>query len=216
MYESFKFYSVCQNLIMVDSDKEHAFTYHPEFLSFSQEIKDTLSDIFLEGLIELSEVDEIDGVTLIRYNGKQPLIFSMNKDYYEYLETMGETIASLEPVTYFKDLSRNFEYRGDGHIDLEDFDLFLAKLDEDLLMGVLSSNTGAILFQVAQKFADQIYDVIHPPEEKEAESTSDGSNDASSSFRNSAKDNSDTKGPKIPSKSELKLDLRSRLDKLKD
>ncbi len=163
--------------------------------------------IIYENLKQINTVQEILGLTMIRFDGKQPLIFSADVGKYEYLKTLGEIICSMEPASYFKDLSRNFEYKGIGHLDFEDFDLFLVTITNNLLLIIMATASTNQVFKISQNFADQLSKIFKTQGKSE-------NNETHGTFARFNM-NDDPKKPKkerIQSKSDLKKLLRHKLD----
>lgn len=183
------------------------FNYEPVYFSLPKLANDEMVSIIYENLKQINTVQDILGLTMIRFDGKQPLIFSADEGKYEYLKTLGETISSMEPASYFKDLSRNFEYKGIGHLDFDDFDLFLVTITNNLLLTIMATASTNQVFKISQNFADQLSQIFKTQEKSENKET------LGTFARFNVND--DPKKPKkerIHSKSDLKKLLRHKLD----
>ncbi|MHA2274735.1 MAG: hypothetical protein ACXAC2_03160 [Candidatus Kariarchaeaceae archaeon] len=200
------------------------FDFEPKFFSLPKSSIERLSDIIYKNLATFNDVEEIQGLTIVRYDGKQPLVFSQSEMNFEYLRSIGETIASLEPVSYFRALSRNFEFKGVGHLNFDDFDLHIVKFANKLLLTIMTTDTTTQLFKICQNFADQLYElykrgesVEKSPDRKEYSTKHEIRDDIPSfSQFNQVKEEKKPKKQRTPSKSDLRQALRSKLDSLKD
>ncbi|MCH8905704.1 MAG: hypothetical protein IH840_01340 [Candidatus Heimdallarchaeota archaeon] len=114
-------------------------------------------------IVQLNEIKEIQGISIVCLNGKQPLRFAVRESDFENLKSVAEVIESLDPREYFKDLM-DFEYRGLGHLTLDDFDIFLAKIDDDNLFLLLTSDASTAMFNTGQKIVDEIRQLVKKDE----------------------------------------------------
>ncbi|MFV2016133.1 MAG: hypothetical protein ACC656_11935 [Candidatus Heimdallarchaeota archaeon] len=126
----------------------------------TKSVNKELVDAIYQNLIHINKIEEILGLTIICYDGNQPLVFSPDEAIFEYLKTLGEIISSMEPISYFKNLPRNFEYHGIGHLNFDDFDLFFVKIASNLLLTIITSISTNTFFKTCQNFSDQLYDVF--------------------------------------------------------
>ncbi len=209
--------------------EEFFFDFNPKHLGLPKVVAEILNEVTFDNLSELSKLDEVEGLTIVRYDGKQPLIFTPDESRFSHLKTLGDIITSLEPSSYFKDLSKNFEFKGIGHLSFDDFDLFLAKIAKNLLLVIMANDPSSRLFRVVQKFGDDLYEIFYQYElytkGEEFDTTVDNSmkeemdNDVPSfQETNSTTKYRDKKLPKhkSPSKDQLKDSLRDKLNKMKE
>jgi len=198
------------------------FVFEPVYFSLPKSVNKELVDAIYQNLIHINKIEEILGLTIIRYDGNQPLVFSPDEAIFEYLKTLGEIISSMEPISYFKNLPRNFEYHGIGHLNFDDFDLFLVKIASNLLLTIITSISTNTFFKTCQNFSDQLYEVFKNAEFTQNKDTA-GSlttslqgklNEDIGTFTKFNKDE-EVKKPKkskTQSKSNLKRLLREKLD----
>jgi hypothetical protein len=183
------------------------FEYEPVYFSLPKLVNDEMVDIIYENLMQINTVEDILGLTMIRFDGKQPLIFSADEAKFAYLKTLGEIISSMGPASYFKDLSRNFEYKGIGHLDFDDFDLFLVTITNNLLLTIMATASTNQVFKISQNFSDQLYKIFNTKGKSE-------NNETVATFArfNTNDDHKKPKKEKTHSKSDLKKLLRHKLD----
>lgn len=209
--------------------EEFFFDFTPKYLGLPKAVAEILNEVIFDNLNELNKLDEIDGLTIIRYDGKQPLIFTPDESRFSYLKTLGEIISSLDPSSYFKDLSKNFEFKGIGHLSFDDFDLFLAKIAKNLLLAIMANDPSSRLFRVVQKFGDELCEIFYQYERfvkgEEFDTTTENSMEREvdnyvPSFQESETSTKylEKKTPKnkTPSKDQLKDSLREKLNKMKE
>ncbi|MCE7735063.1 MAG: hypothetical protein GPJ54_09310 [Candidatus Heimdallarchaeota archaeon] len=205
----------------MSSDSYH-FDFEPEYFRVPKLVIDEITDVIHENLIQINTVEDIIGLTMIRYDGKQPIVFSPDEITFDYLKTLGEIISTMEPVSYFKNLSRNFEFKGIGHLNFEDFDIYLVKIDTDLLLTIMATESTNRMFKTCQNFADQLYQVFKtqrndekPGSESSTTTSQQGDmNDELGTFARFNREDKDKKPKKskAESKSDLKKMLRGKLD----
>ncbi|OLS23765.1 MAG: hypothetical protein HeimC2_25040 [Candidatus Heimdallarchaeota archaeon LC_2] len=207
------------------ASNEFFFDFEPKYFELPNAVAEILNDVTFENLGELAKLDEIEGLTIIRYDGKQPLIFSPVESRFNYLKTLGKIITSLEPSSYFKDLSKNFEYKGTGHLSFDDFDLFLIKIAKNLLLVIMANDPSSRLFRIAQTFGDELFEIFHQFEVHSKGDETSLTQEISSEpeppsfkrFQFSSHDNKDKPNKiRIPTKNQLKDSLRERLNNMKD
>lgn len=198
---------------MSEKDSEFSFEFKPELLNFPKDIILKITDELYDGILKINDVPEIQGVGIFTYDGSQVLNFARTDLNFENMKTVGSVLASLEPIVYFKDLSGDFEYGGTGHLELEDFELFIAKIHEDTLLVVMATDPTSQLFQVAQKFSDGLCKIIELSTKKsDEEKIKEISTGSIGSVQSKKKE--EVKKPKLKSKKDLKDELRSKLDEL--
>lgn len=190
---------------------EFFFEYNPEELIYPKDIITKLSDKMFDYIVELNDLKEIEGLSILSINGKQPMRFASKENNFDNLKTVAEVIGSMDPGKYFKDLT-DFEYRGLGHLNLDTFEIFLAKIDEQNLFLILTTDPTSALFDKGQKTVDGLREILK--KEKKVEQVEDSTDEVA--------DKIETKKPvkKAPAKkkqlsrADLMLQLRGKLDEL--
>lgn len=205
----------------MSSDSYH-FDFEPNYFVLPKIANLELTDIIYENLTQINNVEAILGLTIIRYDGRQPLVFSADETNFEYLKTLGEIFSSMEPVSYFKDLTRNFEFKGIGHLNFDDFDLYMVKIAPNLLFTVMVIESTNQVFKTCQDFVDQLFQVFNHQKSSEKGSSPTASQSSVSvkideeigTFAkfNQNDDNKKPKKAKTPSKSDLKKLLKEKLE----
>ena len=58
------------------ASEEFFFDFEPKYFSLPKAVTEILNEVSFENLNELAKLSELEGLTMIRYDGKQPLTFS--------------------------------------------------------------------------------------------------------------------------------------------
>ncbi len=166
---------------------------HPELLNLSKSIFEDIANNIVE-IIESSV--NIEGISLFSYNGKQSLIIAKNKDYFEKLKIVGDIVGELNPSSFFSELGGEVEYRGKGHMVFPDFEVFFARLADNLMISFIASDIHMLVFEKSKEIIDLLKNIL----QKEHKTNDDIENDSNETYINLNKDSS------LPDKNEIKED----------
>ncbi len=156
----------------------------PTFLDdVTDEIVDRLTSVINK---RMKDTPEIIAISILSSDGKQVLGVAKTDLDYKKLDTLKNVVGSLNPKSYFKELS-DIEYRGLGHLPFNDFDIYFARATDDFAVAVLATDVSTFMLQNAQRIVKSIRQGI-----------------------GSVSDDEDSEEPK-KKKKDLVFDLRSKL-----
>ncbi|MHA2248974.1 MAG: ADP-ribosylation factor-like protein [Candidatus Kariarchaeaceae archaeon] len=179
-----------------------------ELSDLSEDLLDKLASIIDT---RMKETEEIVALSILGPDGKQVLAFGETEEDYGRLDTVREVVSSLNPKQFFKDLT-DIEYRGLGHVSLDLFDIYFARASDDYAVAVIATNVSTEMLENAQIIVNSIRQGLNiTPDDEEEEVIEEEEEIKAAHFDEEKPVSFRPKGKK-----DLVLDLRSRLDKMKD
>ncbi|MCH8908806.1 MAG: hypothetical protein IH840_17105 [Candidatus Heimdallarchaeota archaeon] len=118
--------------------------------------------------------DNIVGLSFVKANGLQPLPIARSNEFFTNILTIGSVLKSMDPKEYFKELG-DLEYKGLGHLAFETFDIYFARITDNLAIAFQFTDIKLKIFQASdslikfirqslgQYFTEELSDKITKP-----------------------------------------------------
>lgn len=119
----------------------------PNLKDLSQQVVDKLSAVVQK---RMNETEEIVAIAILGLSGDIPLAVAKSEVQKEKLEIVRNVVSSLNPKQFFKDLG-DVEYRGLGHLQIADFDIYFARLTDENAIAILAVDVSTNMLENAQR-----------------------------------------------------------------
>ncbi len=128
----------------------------PDLGDLAKKIPERATQVLTE---RMNESPEIIGVAVLTKDGKMVIGVAKSSTDEKKLSKISKVLQGLDISVYFNELG-DIEYRGLGHISLDELDIYFAKISDEYAMAVLAVDVSTMMLENAQRMVKTMRDLI--------------------------------------------------------
>ena len=124
----------------------------PDLSDLSTHVVDKLSEKVSK---RMAETEEIIAIAVMGLDGKTPLTVAKNEVEKEKIEIVRMVVSQLNPKQFFQDIG-DIEYRGLGHLQVADLEIYFARLTDEYAISIIVNDISGPMLENAQRIVTML------------------------------------------------------------
>jgi len=124
----------------------------PDLSDLSTHVVDKLSEKVAK---RMAETEEIIAIAVMGLDGKTPLTVAKNEVEKEKIEIVRMVVSQLNPKQFFQDIG-DIEYRGLGHLQVADLEIYFARLTDEYAISIIVNDISGPMLENAQRIVTML------------------------------------------------------------
>ena len=124
----------------------------PDLSDLSTHVVDKLSEQVSK---RMAETPEIIAIAVMGLDGNTPLAVAKNEMEKEKIDIVRMVVSQLNPKQFFQDIG-DVEYRGLGHLQVADLEIYFARLTDEYAISILVNDISGPMLENAQRIVTML------------------------------------------------------------